>query len=1089
MRTRHADRRLLHSATGLGVVLAMLLGSPGAIAAPVEPAAAPSSAAAPATTSGDALPVLEADLQATGALAYADSEVVVIRAAPTDEVRGPAWDVRRRDDGTLLRQVVIGSDALTFADGAVFRNGAGAVRAEGLGDGHVLWTVPLEANDQVLDARRGGLVVRTGIPVSDGTVVLLGPDGDRRTVMDATTGAPIAAERNRVVYRDTDALFLAATSFGSLRRVTLADATATIVLPGADFGPSAVLGDRLYWVATAELRWATTDGRSTGSVPFAGTDPYFPSWSWPDALHAVGDTLYAFRGSPATVRPLTVAAEAVLGDDLPIHPEGRPVLGSDAYVYVATNGTSGQVVATKDFSSGSAAFELPAKPASVTVLAISDDLVVADVTQPAGYSERSDASLWQHRRAADDAWDPVRPGVGVQDGELVDAAGETVLLRDAVDADGRRGPMVVWPGGSRRLSHTPTGLGHGGDQVLVLRSTPTGGYETVVEDARSGRQLAVVPEDSAAALDSSVLWTLAPRSGTAESLDLRTGGRSTTTIGAACAQPPGLDARGRWLLVRCGDDVRVVDSLGVYAPQGVPASEDLALGDGFVVSSVRAAGGGPRVVTVTALDGSGVSRDVGPMHSLYSPPEPVVDVDDSGRTIAFLDTTRQVRTATPDWVPEPATTIETDSAAPRVHTLTTGPATAPTGTLTVRWTADDLGTQPFAPTGVASSDVELRRTAPGGTSYGSWDRVATATGGTSWTVSAAPGVSVCVRVRARDVRGNVGDWSSTACSRVDGAAPTFDRVPSVPARTKATSGKASLDVRLHARDDVATTTYDLRYRVTQPGRSTAAWTYPAALQGTAKTSATLTVGIGTVCVSARARDAAGNTSAWTGPRCGDVDGTAPRITAAAATPRAGEFEGSVGFSWRGSDDDAVASYDVQVRRASANGALGSWAWAQDGRVTTRTSLRFKVALPAGGQACFRVRAHDLVGNTSSWSKESCAYRERFASGSVTTSHGARVTWDAAHLRRVVELPRSGARATARTAIAGRGVSVVALTGPRAGTVGVYAGTTKIGTVRLKASSKHWERFIVTAPRGFTGKVSFRSSSAGASQLRSWTVIR
>jgi hypothetical protein len=1067
-------------------VLAVSLVLTGGVALPAPPATA---ATVPTADPGELTPPLVRDTLRSILLPYVDAEHVVMYPAVRDQYTETPWEVRRQPDGALVREIVKGEDEIWFRDGAVFRVSASAVVAESLATGRALWTVPLEPGDQVLDVSPTHAVVRAGSTAPDGTVVVVGPEGARRTVVAEATGAALPAGQMRVAHRDVKGFFLGGT-IGPLWRVSIDDAVARLAYPDAWLGPTVVVDDRLYWSAPAynELRWVTTDGEQQGRIPFPSTNPFWSDASWPESLVMVGGAPYAVRG--ATVRPLTIGDEASLGE--PVRTDanhGLPVSGSDSFAFVVLDGPEGRVVATRNFVDLAPVVKLPGEPALPSAFAISDTFVAADLAPWNADSPKAAGSIWLHARGADAGWAPASPLAASRDGDLVDVAGDALLLKSVHDdASGTWRSVVRWPEGERTITTgTPAALGRGGRYVIVFRSSGAG-TEQLVEEARSGAVVATVPPGTGLAVDHDTAWTLSPGVTTATALDLRTGARTAVPIGTACAREPSIDARGRWVLVRCGGATRVADSLGVYDVQTFPASNDVALGNAFVTTSDAPPPGAPRTIVVAALDGSGTARQVGPVHGLYTPPYPGTDVDDSGRTIAFRDGTGRIRTYTPEWLPPAATAIAADTAAPTVTSVAAGPATTPTRTVTFTWSASDGGVKPFAPSGVASYDVELRQAPAGSTTYGPWTTGVSSTTATTWSITAGPGVSTCFRARATDRFGNVGAWSTAAaCSRVDGTAPTFRTVPSVPTLIKATAGKATVSSSYSASDDVKVTSYDVRYRVTPKGQPTAPWLYPAALQKTTVTTASLTVGTGTLCVSARARDAVGNTSAWTTERCGYVDGSAPRITAATASPTAGEWAAFVNFTWAASDDHSVASYDVQYRKAPANGPLGAWTWALWGQGTTRTSLAEKMLLEAGQQACFRVRARDKAGNVSAWSTERCAYRERFAHDSTTVSGGARVVWDSAHLRKLVAFPVVGARATSRVTIPGRGVSVVALTGPRAGTLDVYSGSTRIGTVSLTSSTTTWKRFTIT--KTFSGTISFRSTSSRTSYVRSWTVIR
>lgn len=109
-------------------------------------------------------------------------------------------------------------------------------------------------------------------------------------------------------------------------------------------------------------------------------------------------------------------------------------------------------------------------------------------------------------------------------------------------------------------------------------------------------------------------------------------------------------------------------------------------------------------------------------------------------------------------------------------------------------------------------------------------------------------------------------------------------------------------------------------------------------------------------------------------------GTLPDVTKAATAT----------FTYAGTDDSGIGSYDVRWRIAPTAGNFGAYAPIKSG--TTATSVAISVA--AGYEYCVSVRSRDLAGNLSAWAADRCLSRpsdDRLmgaAKGWVRASHSA-----------------------------------------------------------------------------------------------------
>lgn len=172
-------------------------------------------------------------------------------------------------------------------------------------------------------------------------------------------------------------------------------------------------------------------------------------------------------------------------------------------------------------------------------------------------------------------------------------------------------------------------------------------------------------------------------------------------------------------------------------------------------------------------------------------------------------------------------------------------------------------------------------------------------------------------------------------------------------------------------------TYDLRYAFPD---TTGDLVWQSALDHAWDTTWTTTVRFyeGRVCVEVRAHDGAGNTSAWSALQCTAVDNGPPWVhvvvdpahsyglanvlqDALAGTP--------VAYTYAGSDDDQIASYDVDVRVAQPGSAPGPWTSPPAWQGTTATSVTMTGA--PGADLCFRVRARDRAGYVSGYDNAWC----------------------------------------------------------------------------------------------------------------------
>lgn len=209
-----------------------------------------------------------------------------------------------------------------------------------------------------------------------------------------------------------------------------------------------------------------------------------------------------------------------------------------------------------------------------------------------------------------------------------------------------------------------------------------------------------------------------------------------------------------------------------------------------------------------------------------------------------------------------------DPTAPTTTAAELSPSTKATGTstkITFRYGATDNGK-------VASYDVRWRRTPRGGET-GAWVYPEPYQGTTATTASAYSARSsvTCFQARARDVLGNVSGWSTLRCTYVDGTRPTirWTSYPRwvTPSQTWWSSAEQMMVSKpaftYGASDERGVVGYEVQRRFWSFG-DFGTWV-PQAVKGTKVSFKLYTTEQN--CNRVRAKDQAGNWSAWSGWKC------------------------------------------------------------------------------------------------------------------------------------------------------------------------------------------------------------------------------
>jgi hypothetical protein len=338
--------------------------------------------------------------------------------------------------------------------------------------------------------------------------------------------------------------------------------------------------------------------------------------------------------------------------------------------------------------------------------------------------------------------------------------------------------------------------------------------------------------------------------------DLTTGASGSVTAPSPCVGVGDVEAAGSWLLLRCStaEPYRaatvVVDRTG--ATPTWEADVPVRLGNGFVVH--QEADGTLAWASLKDTEHTwhvlGTARPVGGTFSVSKGGTPTVAwADPQGQAHIVL---LPVATSAP-------------AARPTGPSAPTAPARL-TAVTDYRQTL--VGWEPSAPSERVTGYIVTRQPGsvrrvlpPDATSIDFFDL----TNGTPYTYT----------VTAQNLGGTSAEASITATPGdpppppPDVVAPTVD-APTVPAVQLASSTM----VRLSGQDEegYGYVDFDTRWRSASTGNALGAWTYPAAWRRRVEQQFDVTglVRGHTYCFSARSRDAAGNTSAWSPARCTTV---------------------------------------------------------------------------------------------------------------------------------------------------------------------------------------------------------------------------
>ena len=204
--------------------------------------------------------------------------------------------------------------------------------------------------------------------------------------------------------------------------------------------------------------------------------------------------------------------------------------------------------------------------------------------------------------------------------------------------------------------------------------------------------------------------------------------------------------------------------------------------------------------------------------------------------------------------------------------------------------------------------------------------------------------------------------------------------------------------------------------------------------------------------------------------------SAPSI-AMAALPAVSQTK-QLNVSWTSSALATMATVDVRYRSASSGAPLPSTY-----KTLVAGSREFNASLAGNTDTryCFSAMSHTSIGATSSWSAESCTTIPIDDRGLVRSKAAAWTsTSDIGWLASTASMSTvKGSSLTTTKVRTVKSLSVLGLTCPTCGSLDVYVGSTKVGSISLKASTSR--RVLlnpIRLPKVKTGKVSLVVASTG-----------
>ncbi|MFC9693441.1 hypothetical protein ACFTSF_33130 [Kribbella sp. NPDC056951] len=807
----------------------------------------PAMAADPPVAEGTLLgPRLEADpplqiLAATGKYYLTDY------GFPTDRTPAP-WTIRSTADGS--------------AQGEYRRLNIQIERSpEIVGDYALEWDATRVAprklgteEVQLIDAPTG-TEIRNVYP--GGALLARGSDFALRTYAGEETPVTGVQSDAQVLDR-TDAALLLGTATG-LFVLDVATGTASQVATvteqptWAQLMPGRVIWQTASTDSSTTLAWKNRSGSGDGTVVVPFKQPLVPLGD--DVAVRVADTKELAK---VDVETGTVTRNLVTGvHDVEDQGNGRVLVTAQSQVAsVGADGVLRTVTETPPF-----------RGQSDDVMLAGDRVVTAMARPPQdGVDDASDRPLDQTTDLGS-TWTrlPVK-----SDTHYFGRLSADAMLTYRRTADSTIKAVVVDSQGEFEIGNWEGRLGRGGK--LAAAASP-GSSAVNVYDVQTRQRIGTF--DDSVGLSGTTIWRGPDANGNLEAIS--GGFAHQVPAGTGCGTTRRIEAAGRWVVVDCSGPDRIVDAQGVIPVRTLTLEQNWKLGFNFLVQRAPSA----TELKVTDLNTLTLpERRYGPVAGFFWPRTAFAPDDADTQRFIYKDINLQPRIATLDWVPAQPN-FDADQTAPALTTGDAGPRVRTDQGVTFRWAFADAAPA----SGVAQFDVRYQERPTPTAPYGDWvvawpnlNRQMSAV-----LHSGPRGSDTCFQVRARDHAGNESAWSQSFCSEYDGTAPKLASASAGGPVLLAASGKFEYGF---TDSSGAVSSYDVALRDAPVGRAAGPWQYPAGWQGMTSTSVTWTPVPGVErCYMVRARDAAGNESAWSVPNCAMAPQDDRALTAAGTFTR------------------------------------------------------------------------------------------------------------------------------------------------------------------------------------------------------------
>lgn len=233
------------------------------------------------------------------------------------------------------------------------------------------------------------------------------------------------------------------------------------------------------------------------------------------------------------------------------------------------------------------------------------------------------------------------------------------------------------------------------------------------------------------------------------------------------------------------------------------------------------------------------------------------------------------------------------------------------------------------------------------------------------------------------------------------------------------------------------------------------------------------VGTGTHTLRVTATDPFGRVGSaghtWTADATGPVVSVSPLPAVLLGT--------TLRLTYAATDASGVTGYDIR-RRYARWSSSGFTAYAQPWAWTGTTARSISVPLSLGYEYCFSVRARDAFGNVSPWSTERCTMRPLDDRSLAAGAGWSRFSYASAYSATLSRSTTAGASLT-RSGAYVRHVVLVATTCPKCGSLDVYVGRKRIGTIGLYSSTTRTQQLrSVSATSLRSGTITLRARTSG-----------